>query len=221
MSADKRAVISPTILQTSSNSGLIFLSMRSRYGTLTAATDLTVTPAMVAAVSVSWGTSGSAALETAADGLRLLAAGRNLDLPWLGINKINITLSQPASLTSGDVVITSAAGIDYGPVTVSGSGKNYVITLAQPINAADRITFTIGSSTVATYTRRLDVLPGDVNDDGVVTMQDAVVVRNEYLAFAPVTIPVVFLDVNGDGVVDVNDYNTVRRFIGAQLPPVA
>jgi hypothetical protein len=110
---------------------------------------------------------------------------------------------------------------DYGPVTVTGSGANYVIALARPIDAADRITFTIASSTVATFTRRLDVLPGDVNDDGVVSMQDALVVRNEYLGFAPVTIPVIFLDINGDVFVDVNDCNTVRRFIGAQLPPVA
>ena len=32
------------------------------------------------------GASGSAPLQTAADGLRLLPAGRNTDLPWLGIN---------------------------------------------------------------------------------------------------------------------------------------
>ena len=95
-----------------------------------------------------------------------------------------------------------------------------MITLAQPINTADRVTFTITSSTIATYTRRLDVLPGDVNDDGVVTMQDALIVRNEYLGFAAVTIPVIFLDVNGDGVVDVNDYNSVRRLIGTKLPPL-
>jgi trimeric autotransporter adhesin len=179
-----------------------------------------VTPATVSTVSVSWGTVGSASLQTAADGVRLLPSGRNVDLPWLGVNKINITLSQSASLTSGDVVVISAGGFDYGPVTLSASGTNYVITLARPINAADRVTFTIGSPTIATYTRRLDVLPGDVNDDGVVTMQDAVAVRNEYLGFAPVTIPLLFLDVNGDGGVDVNDYNTVRRFIGAQLPSV-
>ena len=62
----------------------------------TSAATLTVTPstlATVSAVSVSWGTAGTAALQTAADGLRLLPAGRNTDLPWLGINKLAITLS--------------------------------------------------------------------------------------------------------------------------------
>ncbi len=179
-----------------------------------------VTAATVSSVSVSWGTAGSAALVTAADGIRLLPVGRSTDLPWQGINKINVTLSQAATLTSANVTVTSAAGVNYGLVTVSGSGANYVITLAKPINAADRVTFTIGSSTVATFTRRLDVLPGDVNDDGAVTLQDAVFVRNEYLGFAPVTIPVTFLDVNGDGVVDVKDYNVVHSLIGTKLPAV-
>ena len=59
-------------------------------------------------------------------------------------------------------------------------GRTYVITLAQPITTADRLTFTIASSTIATYTRRLDVLPGDVNDDGVVNTTDGLLIlRNE------------------------------------------
>jgi hypothetical protein len=212
------ATINASGLATGVTTGASFIT--ASLGVLFGSAVLTVRAATVSSVSVSWGTAGSSALQTAADGLRLLPAGRSMDLPWLGINKIDITLSQSASLTSDDIVVRSAAGINYGPVTVSGSGANYVITLAGPINAADRITFTIRSPTVASYTRRLDVLPGDVNDDGVVTLQDALVVRNDYLGFAPVTIPVVFLDVNGDVIVDVNDYNTVRRFIGAQLPPV-
>ena len=57
-------------------------------------------PAMVTAVSVDWGSSGTAVLETAADGLRLLPAGRNTDLPWLGIDELQITLDQPEALTA-------------------------------------------------------------------------------------------------------------------------
>jgi hypothetical protein len=182
---------------------------------------LTVTPvsaATVTAVSVSWGTSGSAALQTATDGLRLLPAGRSNDLPWMGINKISITLSAPATLANGDVSVTSKTGANYGPVTVSGSGTSFVITLAQPINTADRVTFTIGNANIATYTRRLDVLPGDVNDDGIVTLQDALMIRNAYLNIGTASVPIMFLDVDGDGVADVNGYNQVRRFIGSQLP---
>ena len=143
---------------------------------MSGATTLSVTAATVTAVSVSWGTVGTIALQTAADGLRLLPAGRNTDLPWFGINRIGITLSNPATLVSGNVTVTGLIGVNYGPVTISGSGTNYVITLAQPINTADRVTITIASPTIATYTRRLDVLPGDVNDDGAVNTTDGVLI---------------------------------------------
>src|SRR5262249_59303589 len=116
----------------------------------------------------------------------------------------------------GDVTVTSAIGVNYSPVTISGSGTSFTITLANPIIRADRLTITIGNATIATYTWRLDVLPGDFNDDGVVNSQDMVGVRNELLGLTSVTI---FGDINGDGVVDINDYNAVRRRIGTRLPP--
>jgi hypothetical protein len=170
----------------------------------------------VTGVAADWGTQ-SVALQTAADGIRLLPAGRNTDLPWLGINRVQITLGAAATLSAGDVTVHSASGINYGTVTISGSGTSYTITLAQPINLADRVTITIANASIATFTRRLDVLPGDFNDDGVVNSQDMVGVRNEILGLAPITI---YGDINGDGKVDINDYNAVRARIGTTLPPL-
>jgi hypothetical protein len=169
-------------------------------------------------VGITWGTAGTATLQTNADGLRLLPTGRNTDLPWLGIDTLSITLSQAETLSPSDVSVTGITIANYGPVTISGSGTTYTITLAQPINAADRVTVIIGNANIVTYTRRLDVLPGDVNDDGTVNAQDAVLVRNEYLGLA---MPNIFGDIDGDGTVDLNDYNTVRRLIGTALPPLA
>jgi hypothetical protein len=171
----------------------------------------------VTTVAAGWGTQ-SVALVTAPDGIRLLPSGRTTDLPWLGIQHVQIILSQAATLVAGDVTVHSARGINYGPVTVSGSGISYTINLAQAITVADRVTITIANATIATYTRRLDVLPGDFNDDGVVNSQDVVGVRNEILGLAPMTI---FGDINGDGKVDINDYNAVRARIGTTLPPIA
>ena len=102
-------------------------------------------------------------------------------------------------------------------MTVSGSGTSYTITLAQPINEPDRVTITIAGPTLATYTRRLDVLPGDFNDDGVVNGADLVGVHNEWLGING-AVPTIFGDINGDGVVNVTDYNDVREEIGAVLP---
>ncbi len=146
---------------------------------------LTVNPPSVAAVSgtvgVSWGTSGAATLQTNADGLRLLPSGRNTDLPWSGINRLSITLSQPETLSASDVAVTGINVASYGAVTLSGSGTSYTITLGQPISAADRVTITIGNASISTFTRRLDVLPGDVNDDGLVNAQDTTIEHNAML----------------------------------------
>ena len=103
-----------------------------------------------------------------------------------------------------------SSGTNYGPVTVSGSGTSYTITLAQPINAADRVTITIGNTLIASFTRRLDVLPGDVNDDGVVNVQDMVAIRNQMLGLLG-AVPTIFGDINGDGKVDILDYTAVRK----------
>jgi hypothetical protein len=173
-------------------------------------------PAASDAVAVGWGTQ-SAALQTAADELRLLPAGRHTDMPWLGIKQLQITLGQAQTLTADEITVNSAVGVNYGPVTVSGSGKSYTIILGQPINAADRVTITIVNPGVSLFNRRLDVVPGDFNDDGVVNGQDMVGVRNEILGITSVTI---FGDINGDGKLDIDDYNAVRRRIGTTLPPI-
>ncbi len=193
-------------------------SITATAGTLSATISLAViNAATVSAVSVSWGTAGTVSLQTAADGLRLLPVGRTTDLPWFGINSIAITLSNSATLTSGDVTVTSAVGTNFGPVTISGSGTNFVITLAQPISTADRVTFTIANSTIATYTRRLDVLPGDVNDYGVVNLADGLLIlRNDAAAHAYN----VFYDLNGDGAANTADFNLYRPNIGTVLPTV-
>ena len=186
-------------------------------GSVSGETLLTINnAATVSSVSALWGTAGTVSLQTAADGLRLLPAGRTTDLPWFGIDQIAITLSNPAVLSSGDVTVSSASGINYGPVTISGAGANYVITLAQPISTADRVTFTIANSAIATYTRRLDVLPGDVNDDGVVNTTDGLLIlHNETPAHAYQLI----YDVNGDGAINTLDFTLYRPKIGTVLPP--
>jgi hypothetical protein len=172
---------------------------------------------LVTAVSVDWGIAGTDSLQTAADGLRLLPAGRNRDLPWLGINRVQITFNQPQTLTAADVTLLSARGINYGPVTITGSGQTYTITLSRSIKKPDRVTFTIAGAGIATYTRRLDVLPGDFNDNGVVCNADVKGVKRELLRVTPAT---VFGDVLGDGTVDTKDYKAERKLVGTKLPRV-
>ena len=129
-----------------------------------------------------------------------------------------MTLSEPERLSATDITVASAIGTNYGPVTVSGSGSSYVITLAQPINKADRLAVTIDNPMITLFTRQLDVLPGDFNDDGVVNSQDLAGIRNEWLGIGGAR-PTIFGDINGDGTVNVLDYNAERLLIGGVLPP--
>ena len=193
-------------------------------GTSTAATFQTLptstpppsnVPAGLVAVSVGWGQE-TAPLYTAADGLTLLPEGRRNDLPWLGVDQIQITLSQPATLTAADVTIQSAKGVNYGPVTISGSGTTDVIMLARPINKADRITITIAGPAIAGFTRRLDVLPGDVNDDGVVNNKDVTEERKEWHLKGGAG-PTIFGDILGKGTVNATDFSVVRKRVGTKL----
>jgi hypothetical protein len=105
-------------------------------------------------------------------------------------------------------------------VKLTGSGTSYTITLAPPISKADRVTITISGGGLAPFTGRIDVLPGDFNDDGVVDSRDVVGVRNEYLGFAG-AVPTLDGDINGDGKVDIHDYNAVRKLLFTTLPPIS
>jgi hypothetical protein len=160
----------------------------------------TVIISTVTNVSVEWGTSGTASLSPGEE------------LPWYGINRFEITLSSPASLSASDVSVTGSTIANYGPVSISGSGTNYTITLAQPIDSMDGIVLTLGNAGIATYTDVFDVLPGDVNGDGVVNSADLVDVRNAFSAYNIID------DINGDGVVDITDYGLVKARVGQRLP---
>jgi hypothetical protein len=167
-------------------------------------------------VAVRWG-SQSAPLQTATDGLRLVPAGRSTDLPWLGISELQVTLSRSENLTNDDITVLGISGINYGPVTVSGSGRSYTITLANPINQADRVTIVIGNMLIGAINRRIDVLPGDVNDDGIVNAQDIVLIRNVIQKTGD-PLMIGRADIDGNGVVNVTDYLAARKKLGSHLP---
>lgn len=179
-----------------------------------ATVSLDVQQAVVSDVFVHWGTQ-AAVLQTNSDGLRLLPAGRNTDLPWRNISSLAITLNQAAALTASDVTAVGITGGDYGPVTISGSGTSYVVTFAKPVSQGDLVTITIGNTEVATFTRRVDILPGDTNDDGVVNTTDGVLILYNTTPAHPYD---VFYDFNGDGAVNMTDFVLYRPLIGTILP---
>jgi len=80
------------------------------------------------------------------------------------------------------------------------------------------VTVAIGNGQLTSYTRRLDVLPGDVNDDLAINSLDAAIVKNYYLVGIIPTQALTFLDTDGNGIIDVNDYNLITARVGKKLP---
>ena len=192
---------------------------------------LTVAAATISSVGVLWGTKGTATLVTNADGLRLLPTGRTNSIPWLNINRITVTLSRAVpTLAASDIRLTSvvAGTTTYSVTGISGSGTTWTITFANnsttPATAAngivdaDKVTVTIGNGQLTSTTRRLDVLPGDVNDDLAVNSLDSTIVKNYYLVGIIPTQALTFLDTDGNGIIDVNDYNLITARVGKKLP---
>ncbi len=145
----------------------------------------------------------------------MLPPGRKTDLPWIGINRLTITLSQAQPLTAADITVNGTLGVNYGPVSVSGSGTSYTITLARPINKADRLTISIGASGIASFTGRLAVLPGDLNDDGVVNLQDLRLALKMWLEDGRKR---VYGALDGDGRMGSGDFMRILERMGTRLP---
>ena len=159
--------------------------------------------------------------QTADDGLQALPSDRNTDVPWLGIKTLSLisrsTRRRPRSAPS-NVTVSGVNVSNYGPVTISGSGTSYTITLAQPINAADRVT-SRRRSRDPTYPRRLHVPPGAPTT--IVGQQPGPGrIRNEWLRIGGAK-PTIFGDINGDGASMPPTITTCALLIGTSLPSVS
>jgi len=71
---------------------------------------------------------------------------------------------------------------------------------------------------LAAYSFRLNVLPGDVTQNGVVANNDITLIR-AHLGLVPGVGYDPRRDLNGNGVIANNDVTLARARLGAQLPP--
>jgi hypothetical protein len=140
-------------------------------------------------------------------------------LPWQ-IAGIQVIFSKP--IASADV--NSISGVAASNLTGLGT-STLTWTLSAPISLASVTTTLSGTGTHAItdgtgnalanggFTQAFKVLWADVNDDGVVTSADGVVVN-----IASHTGYNIFCDLNGDGVVDITDVRIVGTRNGTSLP---
>jgi hypothetical protein len=83
------------------------------------------------------------------------------------------------------------------------------------ISQLDRVTITINLGGMVTSTHELDVVPGDVNDDRVVSASDVVLIRNAIQQGDPLMIG--WCDLDGNGVVNTTDFSAARKRLGTHL----
>jgi hypothetical protein len=166
---------------------------------------------------VGWGPDGLVVLATAPDGISQLPAGRKHDLPWIGIDSFQFSFTAPALLTAADVMVQSARGMTYGPITVTGSGMNDTVTFAQPIDKADRVTITLDIMGRQIFAGRFNVLPGDVDDLGVVNGKDLATLRKDMRGKSSAQ-ALLFGDLLGAGTVSSDDLSAAEKYRGTKLP---
>jgi len=66
---------------------------------------------------------------------------------------------------------------------------------------------------VASFSKRLDVLPGDANDDALVSSLDQLLVTRQISVGY-----IVFYDIDGTGTLTTNDTTLIKARIGNKLP---
>jgi carbonic anhydrase/acetyltransferase-like protein (isoleucine patch superfamily) len=168
-------------------------------------------------------------------------------LPWTNIDQIIIVFNKDVDIKASDLAIYGVNLSEY-TWTLGYNSITFVatMTLSQAITADKLLLvlngdtggvtdasgnlldgeWTTGTSVFPSgngtaggdFQFRINVLPGDVTQDGMVISNDGVMVRNALGTTTGTSGYSVFLDVTGDGMVISNDRIIVRNQLGMQLP---
>lgn len=168
-------------------------------------------------------------------------------LPWTNINQISVRFSEKVNIEADDLDIiikprssgsadaAASAHADIIAFTLADDGRTATWTISRTISRAAEVDLRIRDKDISAATDDdsnqddnpsnrafdfdFDVVPGDVNRNGVVNATDLVMTRNRVGRAvsaqgnsAPFYSP--FVDVDGDGVINASDLVLVRNRIG-------
>jgi hypothetical protein len=156
-------------------------------------------------------------------------SGLSRDLPFLNIRAIDVVFSDNVNLGGASLQLIGVnvpnyqvGAAIYNPTTMTARW-----TLPSALGA-DRLTLNLGGVVAPPnagsgpniaadpFHTSFAVLPGDVNGDGVVTIADAIGVRDHLQSYGGAYL--IWADVDGNGVVDLTDMTAVRNRMGLHLP---
>lgn len=153
-----------------------------------------------------------------------LIGSTRFTLPWQ-VSAIEVVFDGPVTGATGSLIRTNGS---LPIASFNGSGTNTLRWTLQNLLMTDRVFSELagsGGNTISdqagnalgngtNYSRNFNVLWGDVNDDGFVSIADAqlvnILIRNSQYSL--------FGDLNGDGVVNNADTQLARQRVGQQLP---
>lgn len=168
------------------------------------------------------GTADGYAVPTGADQLK--------PLPWTGLNQMSIAFTEDVEVAIGDLQATgvnvptyAANAFTYNPLTYTATW-----TFSTPfgadnltLNLSDTVTDVVGNALDGEWTNqvstgqsgdgtaggdfsfRVNVLPADVNQDGIVDISDVQAVAARWLQSSTI------VDANGSGLVDVSEIQAI------------
>jgi len=121
-------------------------------------------------------------------------------LPWNGLNTITISFDENVDIEQGSLTVVGAT---YGAYAFSnfkydGLSRTATWTLANSIEN-DQLQLVLVAAGGSEFDFQFNVLSGDVNQDGIVNIVDAIRLATDWLTATP------FSDINGSGKVDVPD----------------
>lgn len=144
------------------------------------------------------------------------------NLPWRGLNRVQLVFDRPVAVTSGDLTIGGVIVPQHAIASFESSGNTATWTLTSP-PAAERFTLDLSTALETALGGgqrqfRFSVLVGDMNDDDAVTLDD--VYANRTLQFRNSTDAAYDPrhDIDGSGVINFIDMVHVRNATGGSLP---